>query len=263
MEVKTGRIKEVYNSTLIFRKRFPVGSIFKVILSLAFDYPFCYLCLGKERIEGKIYKCSLRDGHGKTDFYSAFINSCNLYFLKFTEKKQLDSLINFVKRLRITEKVGKDISGEINSRFILTKDNFYEVIMGQGKDVMFTPISILALFSGIANDGVFLKPCFSGEKEVLTQIEDKKRIRRIKHLLRAVAEKGTAKILKDTEIAGKTGTAKWINGWRYHGWFVGYFPFYSPEYAVVVFLYKGEGKDAAKIAKKVVEKFAENGMSSF
>ena len=264
VDVHSGEIKEVYNPQVVFGERFPVGSLFKVFLFLAFDYEERYFCKGEDTLEGKKYRCSVRDGHKEVSIEEAFVKSCNLFFLSKTKKEWLDSLKRFIKNLKITKKVGADIPGEKESYLNINKDNFYEVIMGQGKDVMFTPISILTLFSGIANDGTAIKPWrYKKSSSVIFEIPDKKRLQKLRHLLRLVTKQGTAKVLKDTDISGKTGTARWIKGWRTYGWFAGYFPFYSPRYAVVVFLHKGEGKDAAEITKKIVERFKKkNGVST-
>jgi penicillin-binding protein 2 len=52
-------------------------------------------------------------------------------------------------------------------------------------------------------------------------------------------------------VAGKTGTANSDDGPWTHGWFAGYAPADKPEVAVVVFLERGRGSDAAAIARQV------------
>ena len=58
------------------------------------------------------------------------------------------------------------------------------------------------------------------------------------------------------KIAGKTGTSVARNTQQTHGFFVGYAPAEKPEIAVVVFLAKGRGLDAAAIAQPVFSVFA-------
>lgn len=53
------------------------------------------------------------------------------------------------------------------------------------------------------------------------------------------------------EIAGKTGTAADSAGAPTHGWFVGLAPAEKPEIAVVVYLERGRGVDAAALAQPV------------
>jgi peptidoglycan glycosyltransferase len=58
------------------------------------------------------------------------------------------------------------------------------------------------------------------------------------------------------ETAGKTGTASSAESAQSHGLFVGYAPAANPEIAVVVFLERGRGMDAAAVAQPVFAQFA-------
>jgi hypothetical protein len=57
-------------------------------------------------------------------------------------------------------------------------------------------------------------------------------------------------------IAGKTGTASSANSARTQGFFVGYAPAEKPEIALVVFIERGRGMDAAALAQPVLAEFA-------
>jgi cell division protein FtsI/penicillin-binding protein 2 len=57
-------------------------------------------------------------------------------------------------------------------------------------------------------------------------------------------------------IAGKTGTASSASSARTHGFFVGYAPADKPEIALVVFIERGRGMDAAALAQPVFAEFA-------
>jgi cell division protein FtsI/penicillin-binding protein 2 len=57
-------------------------------------------------------------------------------------------------------------------------------------------------------------------------------------------------------IAGKTGTASSMGSARTHGFFVGYAPADKPEIALVVFIERGRGMDAAALAQPVLAEFA-------
>jgi cell division protein FtsI/penicillin-binding protein 2 len=61
------------------------------------------------------------------------------------------------------------------------------------------------------------------------------------------------------KIAGKTGTAASQEYARTHGFFVGYAPAEKPEIVVVVYLDRGNGGDAAEIARAVFAAAAKNG----
>ncbi len=57
-------------------------------------------------------------------------------------------------------------------------------------------------------------------------------------------------------IAGKTGTANADEGAWTHGWFAGYSPSDRPSVAIVVYLERGHGSDAAAIAGRVLAELA-------
>ncbi len=56
-------------------------------------------------------------------------------------------------------------------------------------------------------------------------------------------------------VAGKTGTASAGNG-QTHGWFAGYAPAAQPEVTVVVYVERGNGRDAAAAAQKIFTAYA-------
>ena len=58
------------------------------------------------------------------------------------------------------------------------------------------------------------------------------------------------------KLAGKTGTAASRESVRTHGFFVGYAPAEKPEIVMVVYLERGNGGDAAGVARGVFEVFA-------
>lgn len=58
------------------------------------------------------------------------------------------------------------------------------------------------------------------------------------------------------KVSGKTGTASSARGARTHGFFAGYAPADKPEIAVVVFIDRGRGMDAAALAQPVFAEFA-------
>jgi cell division protein FtsI/penicillin-binding protein 2 len=58
------------------------------------------------------------------------------------------------------------------------------------------------------------------------------------------------------EVAGKTGTAGSQESAQTHGLFVGYAPAENPEIALVVFLERGRGMDAAALAQPVFAEFS-------
>jgi len=120
-----------------------------------------------------------------------------------------------------------------------------------------TPIQVARAYAAIANGGYLVKPHFLREiknadrtetvsysydtsKKVLSD----KEIKWLKHVLKLVVEKGTARKGKSKfyTIAGKTGTAekydpklKALSKSKFYTWFAGFFPVENPKYVIVVF----------------------------
>lgn len=160
--------------------------------------------------------------------------------------------------------------------------------IGQGA-VQTSPLQIAVGFSALANHGIVYRPqlllkTLNVRGEVLEQLRPEM-IRRLdanpyhvtmvrRALERAVNDPrratGYRAAVSMGRVAGKTGTAqvktiergyhkqkeqRWRD--RDHAWFAGFAPFESPRLTTVVFLEHGGsgGKDAAPIAKRVVEAY--------
>ncbi len=158
--------------------------------------------------------------------------------------------------------------------------------IGQGY-LAITPFDAVKIISPIANGGKIYKPellkaYFDNKENRLYQIKpvlirelnvNPFYIKVIKKGLYKViyGKKGTAKVLRDTPVknAGKTGTAqvsrkknkenkdeeiKWEL--RDHAWFVDFYPYKKPQFAVAVFVEHGEsgGRVAAPIVKDIIER---------
>ncbi len=158
--------------------------------------------------------------------------------------------------------------------------------IGQGY-LAITPFDAIKIISPIANGGKIYKPellkaYFDNKENKLHQIKpvlvrelnvNPFYIKVIKKGLYKViyGKKGTAKVLRDAPVksAGKTGTAqvsrkkkkdknkkeevKWEL--RDHAWFVDFYPYKNPKFAVAVFVEHGEsgGRVAAPIVKEIIE----------
>jgi penicillin-binding protein 2 len=74
--------------------------------------------------------------------------------------------------------------------------------------------------------------------------------------------KGTGNVLSSLPIslAGKTGTAQAPPG-QAHAWFIGFFPFKNPKFAICVFLERGgPGHYACVIARQIIEEMINEGL---
>lgn len=158
--------------------------------------------------------------------------------------------------------------------------------IGFGYSTEETPLHILTFYNAIANKGRMMKPYLvesieengivttkRGPAILNAAVCSKAVADTITRALKAVAEEGTARRLKDAKcaVAGKTGTSfgTYSNGKyedalgrrKYQGTFVGFFPADDPKYSVISTVYsaptrkqfQGGGIPAAAI-KEVIDK---------
>jgi cell division protein FtsI/penicillin-binding protein 2 len=258
MDLATGQLIAATDPEVLFAKRYPPGSVAKILTGLlaldkGTDMPSDFHCNGFEAFQQDTLWCSVRTGHGKVDFFRALSQSCNLYFQNLARGLSAEELAGLWRGLGLDKKVGVDLPGEVESVIETPGSDSAKLAfaIGQGSAIQLTPVAMLALISGIATQGQLLRPRLSqGPPQVLSSFSSQKALSRIRPILRDVVCSGTGKAanISTVQVAGKTGSATVLGNWVTHGWFVGFAPYEAPEIAVVVFLKRGEGKDAARIA---------------
>lgn len=265
MDLKSGYLIAATDKDLLFSKRFPPGSVAKLLTALAAldegKIPKdSFFCTGIEVSGRDTLRCSMRDGHGWVDFDHALVESCNLYFQNLSKSLTAEELAGLPRNLRLSGKVGVDLPGEVESIIQIPSSDsaLREFAIGQGAAIQLTPVAMLALISGIATNGSLIKPRLSqGSAIRLSTLPDQKALARVRPLLRDVVRRGTGKSADITSVtvAGKTGTSTVLGSWVTQGWFVGFAPYTEPKIALVVFLKRGEGKDAAQLAGLVFSSY--------
>ncbi len=278
------------NSPLINRAFLPfaVGSVFKPVVAAAalendINDDFAYNCTGSVEINGNVFNCHKKDGHGVIDMKTAVSVSCNTYFIALARETGAESIIEtaslfgFGKETKLDDDI-YSYSGnlpspdEIDSVSALANLSF-----GQGS-LTATPLQICTMMAAIANNGTYIKPYlvegFINEDSEMTEIKrysEKIQIinevtaNRICEFLLSVVEKGSGKRAYSNYVtlAGKTATAQTGSfvgdEEKYNAWFTGFFPYESPEYAVVIMKENGgEGAvSCAPVFKKTAEEIAD------
>ncbi|MBN1233536.1 MAG: penicillin-binding protein 2 [Candidatus Coatesbacteria bacterium] len=271
---------------------YPPASTFKVVtagaaLQARLISPFEMLkpCTGRYRYGDRLFYCWEKTGHGgNLDLNKGMTYSCDIYFYQVAERLGLERLTEYSKLCGFGFLSGIDIPYE--RRGLVPSERYYNLVFGKGNwgrgvslnlaigqgEMLVTPIQLITLFSGIANDGVVVQPHVLKEIRFQGKLEEKfipktyhlpfskQNIQYIKEAARRViaAKNATGKEarIKGLETAGKTGTAQNPHGPN-HAWFVGFAPVNDPEICVVVFLEHGiaGGTYAAPIFRKVVQSY--------
>lgn len=262
------------------------GSIFKIITaSAAIEDGFAtekdvYFCSGRLYADGIDFVCHKEDGHGVITFAKAFASSCNCAFYRVGMRLGSRRLCQFAEKFNmgkpLLDGVIYENGGNVPQNLVLSDSEASNLSIGQG-EIMITPLQgaqIVSIVAGngiakevnlvdsiVAEDGRKIKSLRkNGEKRVISADT----ARRIRDMMLYATEDGTgSNALSNTvKIAGKTGSAE--TGWRVNdeymvqGWFVGFFPFDRPTYALAVMCENGRGGNNScapafrKIAERIV-----------
>ena len=157
--------------------------------------------------------------------------------------------------------------------------------MSFGYSTLIPPLSTLAIYNAIANDGKYVRPRLvkklsrDGEPDSIVpvsyirqQVCSPENARKLRIMLRDVVwgSHGTARKWvqdKNVEIAGKTGTAYTISGGQYGTQkrlaFCGFFPYEEPKYSCIVLMLganRGAGASSGMVLKNVALKMYARGL---
>lgn len=272
---------------------YPPGSISKIILAsaglqegvitrnTAFDTP--------PAITVGDYVFPDNKDHGMTEVTRAIAESNNIFFYSIgggygnIKGIGIDKINEYWRKFGLGEPTGIDLPNEASGllpnplwkKKVLKEPWYigdtYHVSIGQG-DLLVTPLQMLRATAVIANKGKLLQPQLVKKivatdgtviKEFGPRVESENFIKPdildtvAKGMRMAVTEpSGSAHNLADLpfSVAGKTGTAQFLNNQKTHAWFECYAPYENPEIAVIVLVDGGGGNFAiaTPIAKDIL-----------
>lgn len=226
--------------------------------------------------------------HGLTNIERAIAESNNIFFYAigggFDKIKGLgiEKMKQWWQRFALGEKSGVDLPVESSGLLpdpAWKKKNTgepwyigdtYHAAIGQG-DLLVTPIQMIKVVSAIANGGKLLRPQMvqkiSDENGTILreygpqiqneQVAASEIIQTVQRGMRMTVTEGSARTLSDlpVTVAGKTGTAEFLNNSKTHAWFECYAPYENPEIAVVVLVEGGGGghEIAVPVARNILQ----------
>ena len=251
------------NSSLLNRATqgaYPPGSIFKVVMSLAYLREhgtlddFSYDCTGSITQEGHTIPCFDGEVHGQVDFTTAFAQSCNTAFVQIgldlgadTIQKTAEDLL-FNKELPISLDYRKstiDLKKSEGIPFLMQSS------IGQGTTLV-SPMHMAMITSAVANNGELMKPYYIDHVEndggdvikttkpsVYKKLMSESEAQTLKGLMQEVVNSGTGTKLsgESYSAAGKTGSAEYEGSdgsIRTHSWFIGFSNVEDPDLVVAV-----------------------------
>ena len=287
--------------------QYPAGSVFKIITAIAglesgaITPNTQFACAGAFPYGNRNFRCWKEGGHGNISLHRAIAESCDIYFYQLGLKVGPDIIAHYATEFGLGKATGISLPHERAGTVPSTswKKKRYGAPWYSGETLSFavgqgylltTPLQLLMLISGVANGGKILLP------QVVERVENiygdklkeyppvelgranvsEKTLQLIQDALKGAVNDphgtGSACLLKEVKVAGKTGTAQVIAmpedskrgemnriplRFRDHAWFVAYAPFEDPKISVAVLVEHGGfgASAAAPIAKKVIEKY--------
>ena len=268
----TGRLLAAVNSRLAFEQSFPPGSAIKPFSALAalaagrISLDWRHRCQGGMRDDTGNLLCSHPQIDHPLGLDGALAYSCNDYFLALGERLSQPVFHDYLRRFGFGMRTGVN-AVEWPGR-IAPGDDRLRGAIGEGAGLLVTPVQLLRAYLGVVTGGRLCRPHLGDVtpvecRAVHPAIPEPHR-RAIIEGMRGVVDYGTAAqtglASSEKQVFGKTGTATASNGFRRHGWFVGFttdrgngIPAPSEiELGVVVFLRRGTGAEAAAVAARLL-----------
>jgi stage II sporulation protein D len=279
MDPHTGRLRAVVNPRLAFEQAFPPGSTIKSFTSLAamraglIDRESRTLCPGRFTGESLDVICSHPRSKAPFNFPQALAYSCNYFFARLSGRLSFDAFKGTLASAGLGAKTGVNAGAESAGSL---RDTEWRVrdLLGEGDNLLVTPIQLLSAYCALVNGGHLYRPRisradnFTSEERTNLHIAEPHRAALIEGMRDAVVY-GTAEKARLTSLPmfvfGKTGTSTSSNGFRRQGWFVSFAANaraaaeVTPEtleLAVLVFIKRSHGSDAAVVAHRVFEEYA-------
>ena len=146
--------------------RYPPGSTFKIVTSLAYLRQngtldgFSFDCDGELTAGNYTIHCSGGEVHGPEDFAGAFAHSCNSAFAQIGLGLDKDAFRSLADSLYLNSRLDLELPTS-KSSFDLDSTTADALVMqtsiGQG-DTLVTPMEMALIASAVANDGEMIKP---------------------------------------------------------------------------------------------------------
>ena len=241
---------------------YSVGSIFKLVtastaIEEGISPEYSYICTGSIDINGQVFNCHKWGGHGEIDMSTAIVESCNPYFIALSEYLNKEAYVETASAFGFgssTELCGGIVSSSGNLQSpsdIEVAAERANMSFGQGM-LTATPLQICRMTCTIANDGIMNAPSLIkgivdengdikySDLEAGERVISYKTARTLKGFMQKTVRAANSMSKPDkTSAAGKTSTAQTGNFDKYGNeimncWFTGFFPAYSPRYAVTI-----------------------------
>lgn len=279
MDARDGRVRASINSHLAFEEATAPGSAIKPFTLLsaleagAVGVETHALCRGGYKRGDFEMACSHPRYKTSFDASQALAHSCNRYFAGVGERLEGERFIETLKRFGFGARTGG--GGASESPGALPRDGVRVAeMLGESERLTVTPAQLLTAYAALFNGGRLFTPhharagAFSPRERERVEVRDEHRALLVEGMRGAVTVGTASRSGLDGVpliIFGKTGTSTPRDDFRPQGWFVGLagegsgagaFERESITLAVLVYLRRGRGSDAAELARTVFDEYA-------
>ena len=266
--------------------QYNVGSVFKPLVAASalqnyYDKNAEYYCTGSIEVDGHVYSCAGKTGHGAVDMQTALEKSCNCYFINLGLQLGGRAILDTAKAAgfgRSTLYAGQLRTAAGNLPTVQQLQNsgqLASISFGQG-ELLATPLQIAAYMNIFANDGKYISPTLVEgvlnentmeiEKSLYTpmqrQVVSVYTAQTIRKMLVSTVENGIAKDAMPTlyGVGGKTGTAQTsrfneAGEEELDAWFAGFYPAENPQYTIAILMDSGRktSEDACVVFRHIAD----------
>ncbi|WP_297377015.1 penicillin-binding protein 2 [uncultured Helcococcus sp.] len=225
------------------------GSVFKTVSSITFlraGIDLSYNDKGTATIADHTINNYAKRAHGEISLREALMYSSNTYFYEKSREVSNEDYIKVLKDFGIGEDY--EFSLPLKSSIFPFKSGLSDLekanaAFGQGQTLM-TPMDMLLITMGIANDGIVYRPYIvdkidrngivkQNEDNILSDRIESEYAKTVREYLTATAEYNGFTLKSGIYSAGKTGTGQTSDGLN-NNWYINMAPADDPKYVVVV-----------------------------
>jgi SpoIID/LytB domain protein len=280
MDPQTGRLRAVVNAQAAFKEAYAPGSTIKPFTALAalrlhlIDDDARWLCHTRYTYKELAISCSHQKTNVSFNLPQALAYSCNYFFGKVGERLDTETFDETLSSFGFGAQTGVNTTEGEATGNLPQGEWRVSSALGEGSQLAVTPVQLITAYAALLNGGHLFIP-HVGKAEELQNSERARLSIMPEHRalliegMRGAVRYGTAASAGlgtlPLDVFGKTGTSQMMNDYRSQGWFVGFasepdealeIPPESIHLAVLVFLKRSHGAEAARVARPVFEEYA-------
>ena len=286
MDARTGRVRAAVNQRAAFEEATPPGSVVKPFTMLAalragsLDETTRVTCRRRYKQDDFKINCSHPRYESAFGPAQALANSCNYFFAQAARALDSDAFARTLSTFGFGARTGGGSERESSGQLPRARAGVPEML-GDSEEIRVTPAQLLTAYAALLNGGHLLAPRraraegFEPAERARVEVEPAHRALILEGMRGAVAY-GTASraglATLPLYVFGKTGTSTPLDDWHAQGWFVGFAagernqdenvspsdaaPPDAVRLAVLVYLKRSRGAEAAELSRPVFEAYA-------